>query len=324
MHRGGEMDFVGNKANLNVERQKWVDVAKAIAMIFVYLGHWITTHLGAFAYGFHLQLFFLVAGFFASRMMKKNICEFIKHVFFSITVPFLLWSIISFVYNNLDNSEITVRFFGGEIIKRSSYIQPNYWFFSAYIGCVIVYYILAKIIKKQWVIFGIAAALHFLIGETPILSLEWWINKDDWFVPIKIVNNWIAISAVPQYLFWYSLGSIAFKDIEQYMLQKQGNKPVFYFVGGFSGLIAIILFFYNVKVVDGWLSNIVYFNNFTFEVYKIFCALIIILFVFFLSKIFEESRILNSIGRSSMNFMGLEYRNRKSASHNDLRFSFCL
>ena len=69
------MDSIENKVVLNDERKKWVDVAKAIAMIFVYLGHWITTHLGGLAYGFHLQLFFLVAGFFASRMIKKNICE---------------------------------------------------------------------------------------------------------------------------------------------------------------------------------------------------------------------------------------------------------
>ena len=301
------MDSIENKVVLNDERKKWVDVAKAIAMIFVYLGHWITTHLGGLAYGFHLQLFFLVAGFFASRMIKKNICEFVKHVFFSITVPFLLWVIISFVFNNLDNSEITIAKFWGQVLKNPSSVQPNYWFFSAYIGCIVVYYTLSKIIKKQWVVLVIAVALHFLIGETPILRLEWWTDIENWFIPIRTFNNWIGISSVPQYLFWYSLGNIAFKYIEQYMSQKQENKTRFYFIGGLSGLITITLFFYNIKLVDGILGSIVYFNNFTFEIYKILCAFIIIMFVFFISKLFEESRVLNSIGKSSMNFMGLEY-----------------
>lgn len=53
------------------ERIGWVDVAKGFAMVFVYLGHWSTARVTTLAYSFHLQLFFIIAGFFCIQPQKN-------------------------------------------------------------------------------------------------------------------------------------------------------------------------------------------------------------------------------------------------------------
>ena len=109
-------------------RYKWVDVSKAIAIIFVYLGHWVTQYTEAFAYAFHLQLFFLVAGFFAVRTSNRKVCEWIPRQVRALLVPYFLWVLISFGFNNIDNVHFTNNEFLS-IITNPSSMQPNYWFF---------------------------------------------------------------------------------------------------------------------------------------------------------------------------------------------------
>ena len=53
------------------QRYDFIDVAKAIAIIFIFIGHWASPNLRVFAYSFHFFLFFMISGFFALRMQKK-------------------------------------------------------------------------------------------------------------------------------------------------------------------------------------------------------------------------------------------------------------
>ena len=52
------------------KRVGWIDVARGLALIFVYLGHWVTPRMAPFAYAFHLQLFFVLSGFFADNVQN--------------------------------------------------------------------------------------------------------------------------------------------------------------------------------------------------------------------------------------------------------------
>lgn len=70
-------------------------------MIFVYLGHWITQYVEAFAYAFHLELFFLTAGFFAVRTSKRKGYEWIYKQVLSLLAPYILWVLISIWFNNI-------------------------------------------------------------------------------------------------------------------------------------------------------------------------------------------------------------------------------
>ena len=153
-----------------------------------------------------------------------------------------------------------------------------------------------------------ALFFHLLLGETSIIPEEYNIfaNVEAWPYILRIINGWFAISGIPQYLFWYSLGAIVFNRITKYMEMKETHPLIFGLVGFISGTLSLILFFNNISGFES-LHNIIYLNNFTNECYKILCCLIIIVFVIFISKYLEESTLLNTIGKSSMNFMGLEW-----------------
>ena len=273
-------------------------------MIFVYLGHWSTVHAGAFAYAFHLQLFFLVAGFFATNSIQRDINTWIKKLFFSLFLPYILWVLISFLFINIDNINVNRNDFK-TILTAPSSMQPNYWFFPAFIAVVLVYFLLLKMIHRPEIIFLISLVLHFLLGETPIISTTW-MDVSLWPSIMQVVNNWIAFSAIPEFLFWYAMGAVVFGYVKKFVNMKEEKNPFFYMIGGFSGLVSFILFFKNLTDF-AFIQNIIYSNNFTFELYMVMCSLIIITFIFFISKLLEESKVMNDIGKNSMSFMGLEY-----------------
>ncbi len=130
--------------NYKLSRMDWVDVARAIAIIFVYLGHWSTARITSFAYSFHLQLFFIISGFFAVRQQKYGWKEFIQKQIVSLAIPLFLWAWISFVISRFDTETFFIREFKILFLEPAS-IQPNYWFIPAILSISIGYYILLKI-----------------------------------------------------------------------------------------------------------------------------------------------------------------------------------
>ena len=109
-------------------RIDWVDVARGLALIFVYLGHWLTARVDAFAYAFHLQLFFIISGFFAIRSDMK-VTDFARKKFLSSGLPMFLWACISFIIARFDAEEFSLSELL-DLVTNPSSIQPNYWFFQ--------------------------------------------------------------------------------------------------------------------------------------------------------------------------------------------------
>lgn len=131
-------------------------------------------------------------------------------------------------------------------------------------------------------------------------------NCDYFCVFRTLEDSAFAVNAIPQYLFWYSLGAALFEIILQYTEMKEKDSHKFYVVGLISGLFSILLFFNNITDI-AFLKPLINCNRVLNEVYSIICSIIIICFVIFISKLFEESCIMNNIGQSSMNFMGVEF-----------------
>lgn len=262
----------------------------------------------AFAYAFHLQLFFVAAGFFAGKTSKRTIKEWIPRQIYTLLIPYFFWVVISFLYNNLDNAEFSNKDFWS-IFTNPDGMQPNYWFFPAFIAVSTAYYLIYKSVKRPMLIFIFSALLHMLLGERPIMPAKYNIFNipDNWPFLIKIIGGrWFGVGAIPHYLFWYSLGAIVFDLITAYTETKTRKPFQFYLIGFISGTISMILFFKKITEINSIIS-IIYLNNGTHELYRICSTLIILCFIFFISKLLEESPVLNNIGRSSMNFMGLEY-----------------
>ena len=170
-----------------VEREKWVDSAKAIAIILVMLGHVSGDLTGwfnfKFVYGFHLVIFYIISGYFTKQ--RPLSLDFVNKKFHRLMVPyFLTCGVILFmdafnlffIYKERSIASIT-----GVIAKdltRSFYASGDYahfgememggrigaiWFLPALFFSIIIFQFLVSKIKDNRML-GIAAALVSLVG----------------------------------------------------------------------------------------------------------------------------------------------------------------
>ena len=290
------------KSNKNI-RLDWVDICRGIAIIFVFLGHWETQHITAFAYAFHLSLFFLISGFFAADCTKKYTIKeyFIKKVS-TIIIPLMLWGWISLIINHLDNTfEISEL---KEFFINPASVQANYWFLPALFTVSITYYFLKKLLRKDWIILIISYILLLCFGERAIVQFN--VFK---YLEIHVPNGYFIFGAIPTYLFWYSLGAISFKKISKFISEKDmsmKNNIVFHIIGIGTAMIASFLLLKSIVQIN-IIQNFIYSNLFILNNYVICTTIIIIISIIYISTFMEKINCLKNIGKNTMAHMGLEY-----------------
>ena len=79
-----------------MDRIEWIDIAKAIGLIFIIIGHNIYKYEGAkYIYWFHVPLFFMLSGI----LHRQNIptFTFIQARFKHLMVPYLFFLSICFL-----------------------------------------------------------------------------------------------------------------------------------------------------------------------------------------------------------------------------------
>ena len=281
-------------------RYGFVDVAKAIAMIFIFIGHYLTSNIGPFAYSFHLFLFFMASGFFALHMQKDNFFDLIKKLFLRLVIPLFIWSIIAFIVVNLANNNIITKNTIFDFLLNPSDIRPNYWFMPALFSITIIYWLLAKIVKKPWLIVLITFILFLFLGQTKYIfnhNLEILEN-----VPLA---RWIDPKNFLTYGFWYALGAAAFpliiKFIENLNSESLKKRLPVKILSYFCIAVSIVLLLHKSNF------NIIPKNRYIVSNFIILKGLIIITAVLFFSNILSNSKVLNKIGKHTMIYVGIEF-----------------
>ena len=89
------------------KRIGWVDIAKAISILFIVLAHSSTGYVNHLSNSFNTVVFFVLSGMTFCRMkedMDGSFCfdnrhwsRFAKTTFKSIIVPYVIWAIVSIV-----------------------------------------------------------------------------------------------------------------------------------------------------------------------------------------------------------------------------------
>lgn len=77
---------------MDLNRRKYIDVAKGIAMICIFLGHLGIYNINRVVYTFMVSLFFLIAGYFLNN--KYSIKIFIMNKFKRLIIPYIFVSLI--------------------------------------------------------------------------------------------------------------------------------------------------------------------------------------------------------------------------------------
>lgn len=185
----------------NKQRVAWVDSLRGIAIFCIVLGHFteLAGDFYAFVFTFHVQLFFFVAGIFASQK-GESFKELASYCLKKLLIPYAVLCFINVVLFALRDGSGIGKVAG--MLKeclfamRNNIFCANLWFFPCLILMTLLFFALKKLIKNRWLLLAVCLVLSLamrLIKEEPM-----WL--------------WSADSAV-LYLFYYALGDTFSKEL---------------------------------------------------------------------------------------------------------------
>jgi fucose 4-O-acetylase-like acetyltransferase len=294
------------------ERIEWIDVAKAFAIIFVFIGHWQIpdNRLAIFAYNFHIYLFFILSGFFADKYNELSFKFVIIKLTKSLLVPLVFLGIVNILYFSIlsqkNISEIIINF-SSLFWNLNDADWRGLWFIPALFSVSIAYYLLFRILKNK--LYIIILAYLLLLLQTSFSTTIFGSILLKPFIELMNINN------IPYYLFYYSLGCISFPYIKLFFNNIDGGKKSTKYILYLISSILIILnglilnFKYNFFFVNSDKYQVIskiFANELVYNNYKIFITLVISFTVLIISYILRRSHILNDIGKNTLFLLGME------------------
>ena len=187
------MHLYNNIPERNVEsniayRVAWLDVARAIGIYAIYLGHFGETAGPAyrFVFQFHVPLFFFLAGCTENYNREESLLKNVKRNIKTILLPAYFFAVLSLmIYVINANADLTeVRIWGQLILKglvRNTYLAASLWFLTCLFVVKTIFALLKKMKKWYWLV--TAGICMFLIAEygmspRPIDSPRYYYNLD--------------------------------------------------------------------------------------------------------------------------------------------------
>ena len=169
------------------KRLKYIDIAKAIGIILMVIGHCIPGKIANYIYLFHMPMFFMITGYvFKPEENLNGYIDFIKRKIKSLYIPFVMFNILFLVLNNLliDIGFLEVGYsncvridtfaqFVKELIKifflvNMMEICRALWFVRVMFVSIIIYSGIRLILKKGYinnVVFLISLISGYAVSE---------------------------------------------------------------------------------------------------------------------------------------------------------------
>ena len=187
---------------MNIQRDNWVDYAKAIGIIIVVYGHVArglynagipmdkNLHLliDTFIYSFHIPLFFFLSGlYFVKSLNSRTTKQFVFNKIDTLVYPYLLWSIIQGTVEAFLASHTNGNVTYTEVFSLLWQPRAQFWFL----------YALALVF-----IFSLLLYRYFNITKINVLlliGLSLYLIKG--YLPFSIYTNYIC-----SYFIYFSLG----------------------------------------------------------------------------------------------------------------------
>lgn len=165
-------------------REEKYDIAKAIAIYFVVLGHMfdqlglVDSNIINFT---HMPVFFFISGYFLYNTIDKySIDQFVKKKVKSLLIPYFAWSFISFVANIsmlMIRRSFTLMVLKEEFIQIFLFARSTWFFivlfFSAIFLALFCYYSKSRYWKLQCILAWLLFSLLPIHGEFAIYKFKW-------------------------------------------------------------------------------------------------------------------------------------------------------
>ncbi len=219
-------------------RTLWIDSLKAIAIFWIYLGHFGDNgkQLYQLAFSFHIPLFFFISGIFYKRCESlSDLLSIIRNGFTKLMIPYFAFSIISLAFFSLYNNSTFDQFkeMSLQILPaiRNQIFAGSLWFLPCLYVMIVIYSLILLTIRNKHIIFIICFIIFVISTKLKI-----------GFVPALFLN----IDSALLYIIYYALGAYLSKYIRTTDLNTQCvySKVVLYSVTAVSFIVFIYSYFF--------------------------------------------------------------------------------
>ena len=162
----------------------WVYIAKGIGIILVAIGHFdpadepvLWRQVRLVIYEFHMPLFFILSGYLFDRakytysaLVSRKIKRLL-YPFFAITLAFLILKVVAQQLVPI-RYPVTIASLGDVVVNPAGSFVPIVWFIQALFLIFLVYPLLKKALRSDYVIMLLAIVANTLLGgyELPVLN----------------------------------------------------------------------------------------------------------------------------------------------------------
>ena len=285
----------------NKNRIAWVDVAKAIAMIFVLIIHYDRRAAGrvaALGLMFCVQLFFFLSGMFASAE-KYSLKEYILRQAKALLLPYAAFSVINIGFHFIFNPNLPAEVWKEVITnillaRRNHMLVAAMWFLPCLFLVSVIYKLLTMVIKNQrtlLIVCFVASAFAKVHLQEPILPFT-------------------ANQAV-RFLIYFAAGSKIYPYIKNLSFKSYTKQPLKIRIGiGIYTITAAVLTYILYKK-----EYIIFFeNDFLFYSSLFINTVMIISLVIIVSVLLAWCIPLVKIGQNTLGFCCLENISRALVS----------
>ena len=280
-----------------MQRIKWIDVAKAIGIFAIYVGHISTTEgvrCVPFVWTFHVALFFLISGCAEAISSKETgFGQFLVKKIKTLFIPWLTFALVSIAIHFLKTG-----YSGAELIKgvkqmalgciRNNFVPSAgaIWFLTCLFAIQILFFFIKKL-KNKWAILGAAAVIH-------IAALV--------FFDVNAPKMPYNFDTAMYYILYYAIGYISFKTINSVLNAKTLKGKILLVASG------VLSFGYcGIKILGKDIFSSLYYVPYLNKLFSVLSTLIIIYAVILLAKILENVEPFQKIGQNTMYLCAGEY-----------------
>lgn len=199
------------------ERVKWIDTARFLGIVSIYIGHIGSTAGLVYPYVFqyHVPLFFFISGCMSvydkERNMGKFLLKKVKRLLLPMWVFAVLSVVISIIQAGSGESLMDNLLLIAKGCVRNSFLAGSLWFLSCLFVTEVIFKLLS-LLMNRWIVLAAAAVMHIistvLMNPSPVLVPRWWYNVDSMFY----------------YILYYAIGSVVYPSIEKLFLLNSRRK----------------------------------------------------------------------------------------------------
>ena len=285
----------------NPGRLDAIDVAKGIGILFVVFAHVnYTPELLVLIYSFHMPLFFVLSGMLFRKDRYPNFRTFLTRRFWTLIVPYLLFSILSLVWRYGSEQQFPelfptscaeyIGYFTQIFLAQGSHpvLNTPLWFVPCLFAVEILYFWISKLDLRA----GIPLCL-LLVGLGWLLE-SGHLNFDNTLLPWSLDSALFALG-------FYAFGNLARIQPTIHLLRDHRQKTRFCL----GILLLCLLIWYPYTLMNGkvTLGSKILNNGFLFYITGISGTLAILS----ASVLLEKSRFLRFCGRNSFYIMASHY-----------------